>query len=137
MANYVGGDLVEITCNHPILGNFTFATKSNESYTLDPGGKRSNDDTASVTGNGQMIDQINIKRWVFEGPIMADFSSGNEIDNLPKLAESPQQATWTFEHTSGIVWKGKGKFVGDIQVDLNTCQLTAKISGGGKLESLS
>ncbi len=133
---YSGGDLVEVTCNHPTLGNFSFATKSNESYTLDPGGKRSNDDANGVTGNGIMIDQINVVRWSFEGPLMVDFAGNTELDNLPKLSGSPELATWTFSHLSGVVWRGLGKFVGDVQVDTNTAQLTAKISGGGVLEKL-
>ena len=136
MPKYIGGDLVEITVNHPTLGNFNFATKSNESYTLDPGGNRSNDDANGIAGNGEFIDQVNKVRWSFEGPLVADFSSGNEIENLPKLAESSEQGTWTFSHISGVVWKGKGKCVGDINIDTNTAQLTAKIAGGGKLEKL-
>lgn len=136
MAKYTGGDLIEITCNHPTLGNFNFATKSNESYTLDPGGNRSNDDANGVTGDGTFIDQVNRVRWSFEGPLMADFASGNEVDNLPKLAESSELGTWTFSHISGVVWRGRGKFVGDIQLDTNTAQLTAKLSGGGKIEKL-
>lgn len=133
---YIGGDIVEITCNHPTLGSFNFSTKSGESYTLDPGGNRSNDDEAGVAGDGTMIDQINKKRWSFEGPIMADFISGNEIDNLPKLAGSAEQSTWTITHISGKVWRGKGKFVGDVQADTNTAQIASKIAGGGVLESL-
>lgn len=136
MSQYIGGDLVEITCNHPTLGNFNFATKSNESYTLDPGGKRSNDDANAIAGNGVFIDQINRVRWSFEGPLMANFISDNEIANLPKLAESPELGTWTFSHISGVVWRGQGKFVGDIQVDTNTAQISAKLAGGGKLEKL-
>lgn len=136
MPKYIGGDLIEITANHPTLGNFTFATKSNESYNLDPGGKRSNDDANSISGNGTFIDQINAVRWSFEGPLMADFESGNEIENLPKLAESSDLATWTFTHISGKIWRGRGKFVGDIAIDTNTAQLTAKVSGGGILEPL-
>lgn len=136
MPKYTGGDLLEITCNHPTLGNFVFATKSNESYTLDPGGMRSNDDANMVTGAGDFIDQTNRVRWGFEGPIMADFNSGNEIDNLPLLAQSPELGTWTFSHISGVVWRGRGKFVGDINVDTNTAQITAKLAGGGILEKL-
>lgn len=136
MPQYTGGDIIEITCNHPTLGSFSFATKSNESYTLDPGGKRSNDDAGMVSGDGTFIDQINNVRWSFEGPLMADFVSENEIQNLPKLAESSELGTWTFAHISGTVWKGKGKIVGDINVDTNTAQLTAKLAGGGRLEKL-
>lgn len=136
MPKYSGGDLIEITCNHPTLGNFVFGTKSNESYTLDPGGRRSNDDANLVTGNGDFIDQINTVRWSFEGPLMADFSSNNEMKNIPLLAESSDLGTWTFTHISGVIWRGKGKFVGDFQIDTNTAQITAKLAGGGKLEKL-
>lgn len=136
MPKFIGGDLTEITCNHPTLGSFNFATKSNESYTLDPGGKRSNDDAGMVAGDGTFIDQMNSVRWSFEGPLMADFDSGNELENLPKLAASSELATWTFSHISGVVWTGKGKIVGDINVDTNTAQMTAKLAGGGILEKL-
>jgi hypothetical protein len=136
MARYQGGDILEITCNHPVLGSFKFATKSNESYTIDPGGFRSNDDANMVTGDGQFIDQVNRVRWSFEGPIQADFLSGNELENLPLLAESGELATWTFVMISGVTMRGKGKHVGDIQVDSNNAQLTVKLAGGGKLEKL-
>ena len=136
MPQYSGGDLVEITVNHPTLGNFNFATKSNESYTLDPGGYRSNDDANGVAGDGTFIDQVNRVRWSFEGPIVADFVSNNELENLPKLAASAELGTWTFTHITGVVWKGRGKFVGDIQVDTNTAQITGKIAGGSVLEKL-
>jgi len=136
MPQYTGGDLIEITCNHPTLGSFSFATKPNESYTLDPGGFRSADDANMVSGNGTFIDQVNRVRWSFEGPLTADFVSNLEIENLPELAASAELGTWTFSHISGVVWRGKGKFVGDLQVDTNTAQITAKISGGGKLEKL-
>lgn len=136
MGQYRGGDFISVTCNHPSLGSFKFATKSNESYTMDPGGFRSNDDSNMVTGDGQMIDQVNRVRWSFEGPLQVDFSSGNELENLPKLAESGEMATWTFEHVSGVTWRGRGKHVGDIQVDSNNAQMSAKLAGGGRLEKL-
>ena len=136
MARYVGGDFLGITFNHPTLGNFNFSTKSNESYTLDPGGKRSNDDSNGVTGNGEMIDQINAVRWSFEGVLVVDFASGNELNNLPLIAESPELGTWTFSHISGNTWRGRGKFVGDIQVDTNTAQISGKLAGGRKLDSI-
>ena len=136
MSKYIGGDLVEITCNHPSLGSFEFAPKSNESYTMDPGGRRSNDDANSVTGSGEMIDQVNNVRWSFEGPLMARFNSNEELLNLPALAESPELGTWTFTHLSGAIWRGQGKVVGDIQIDTNTAQVTIKVAGGRKLEKL-
>lgn len=136
MAKYIGGDIIDVTCNHPTLGSFKFATKSNESYTIDPGGYRSNDDANMVTGDGQFIDQVNRVRWSFEGPLQVDFASGNEIDNLPALAESAELGTWTISLISGVTLRGLGKHVGDVQVDSNNAQLSVKIAGGGKLEKL-
>lgn len=136
MPTFTGADLIEITCNHPTLGSFNFEAKAAESYTLDPGGIRSNDDANMITGNGIFIDQLSRVRWSFEGPLMADFKSNLEMENIPELAASSELGTWTFSHLSGAIWRGKGKFVGDIQIDTLTSQLTAKLSGGGKLEKL-
>ena len=133
---YTGGDLVEITVNHPTLGNFNFSTKSGEAYTLDPGGRRSEDDDSLVTGNGDMIDKVTQKRWSFEGPLMADFISANETENLPKLAASPELGTWTFTHISGVTWRGRGKFVGDIKIDTSEATMPVKIAGSKSLEKL-
>lgn len=137
MANFIGGDVLEVVCNHPTLGDFRFSAKSGESFTLDPGGVRTNDDVNNVTGDGQMIQQMNRILWSLEGPIAVDMLSNNEIDNLPKLAESPELGTWTMTHISGAISKGKGKPVGDLQVDTNTAQLTLKIAGGGRIEKIS
>lgn len=134
MPNYSGGDLIEVTCNHPTLGDFKFQTKANESYSIDPGGYRGADDSNMVTGGGVNIRQINRVRWSFEGPLMVDFQSNNELLNLPLLATDPVEGDWTFAHSSGEVWRGNGSIVGDIVIDTNTAQLPIKISGGGELQ---
>ena len=134
--NYIGGDIVEIVCKHATLGEFRFQAKSNETFNLDPGGFRSNDDANSITGAGEMIDQINRVRWSMEGPVAVDPISGNEIENLPKLSESPILGTWTVTHISGVIWKGLGKVVGDLSSDTNTAQMTLKVAGSGKLEKI-
>lgn len=136
MPNFIGGDVLEVVCKHPNLGEFRFQAKSNESFNLDPGGFRSSDDANQITGSGEMIDQINRVRWSLEGPVAVDLLSRNEIDNLPKLAESPVLATWTMTHISGAISKGQGKVVGDLSVDTNTAQMTLKVAGGGKTEKL-
>lgn len=135
MARYLGGDILEIVCQHT-LGEFRFATKSNEDFNIDEGGIRVNDDTNQITGNGQAIWQKNRVRWMVEGPIAIDFKAGTEQNTLNKLAEHPDEGTWTITHISGTIWKGKGKPVGDLQPSTNTAQMTLKISGGGKLERL-
>lgn len=135
MARYLGGDILEIVCQHT-LGEFRFATKSNEDFNIDEGGIRVNDDANQITGNGQAIYQKNRVRWMVEGPIAVDFKAGTEQNTLNNLAEHPDEGTWTITHISGTIWKGKGKPVGDLQPSTNTAQMTLKISGGGKLEGL-
>ena len=85
-----GGDVIEMTYNHAILGSGSIFLKSNEDGTSDDGGFRSNDDANSITGDGQMIDQINRVRASFEAPPIAwDIIGKNEIDILSKMAASP------------------------------------------------
>lgn len=129
----IGGDILEITYNHPTLGQGVLLPKSNESFTLDLGGFRSNDDANMIDGGGQMIDQINRVRWSGEGTIAVDELQETQ-EKMTALAGSPQLADWTFTHVNGSVYGGKGKPVGDIQVDKNVNTMTLKISGGGLAE---
>lgn len=135
MARYLGGDILEIVCQHT-LGEFRFAAKSNEDFTVDEGGIRVNDDANQVTGNGQAIYQKNRVRWMLEGPIAIDLATGYEQNALSKMAEHPDEGTWTISHISGVVLKGKGVPVGDLQPSTNTAQMTLKVAGSGKLERL-
>lgn len=135
MGNFLGGDIIEITAQHT-LGEFRFEAKSNESFTLDPGGIRTNDDAAQITGAGTMIQQKNRVRWSFEGPIAVDSASGNEFENLEKMAAHPDLATWTITHISGAIYTGLGTVVGDLNVDTNAAQMTLKVSGSGKLQKI-
>jgi len=131
--NFLGGDITEIVCKHPKLGDFRFQTKSNESYTMDRGGYRNNDDANQITGGGQAIFQKNRVRWSFEGPVLVDFTEGATVE---KLAESSEDGVWIITHISGAIYQGKGQIVGDLQPDTNSAQMSLKVSGGGKLEKL-
>lgn len=134
--NYIGGDITEVTCSHPTLGDFRFSPKAGESFTLDPGGIRNADDANNVTGDGSMIVQKNRVLWSLEGPVAVDLLSETELANVPKLMESAEAGTWTITHISGAIYKGTGFPVGDFNVDTNNVNSTLKISGGGKLEKI-
>ena len=134
---FVGGDITEISYKHPTLGSGVFFPKSSEDGTYDPGGYRSNDDANMVTGDGQMIDQINRVRWSFEGTVGWDTSIQNEVEQMSKLSGSPVLADWIITHINGTVWGGKGKPVGDIQGNTNTAQMSLKLAGTGKLVKIS
>ncbi len=137
MAIYQGGDVTAITCQHPTLGDYIFFPKSNESFTLDPGGYRNNDDANGITSGGQIINQKNRVRWSAEGPVAVDFAADTEMKGLRDLAASSELGTWTFDHISGAIYKGLGIVVGDIQPDTNTAMLTLKVSGSGEMELIS
>lgn len=131
--NFIGGDITELVCKHPTLGDVRFQPKSNESFTMDRGGVRNNDDANQITGGGQAVYQKNRVRWSFEGPVYVDLSSDATVE---QLAESAEEGTWVISHISGAIYQGKGKPVGDLQPDTNTAQMTLKISGGGKLSKI-
>jgi hypothetical protein len=137
MANFVGGDIIEAVCSHATLGDFRFSPKANESFTLDPGGIRNDDDSGNVTGGGDQIIKKNRVLWSLEGPLAVDFASNYETESLLALMEDPEPGVWTLTHISGTIWKGKGIPAGDYQPDTNTAQVTIKVVGGGKLEKIS
>ena len=133
---FVGGDITEIACNHPTLGDFRFYPKANESFTLDPGGIRNADDANNVTGDGSAIWQKNRVLWSMEGPIAVDLLGAKEMTDVPKLMESSEEGTWTVTHISGAIWRGTGMPVGDFNVDSNSVNSTLKVAGGGKMEKI-
>lgn len=136
MGQAVGGDITEITYNHPILGTGVFSPKANEDSTFDPGGFRGNDDANQVDGQGRKIRQLNRVQWSFEGTIAWDANISDEVDQLKKLAAHPVEADWTFASINGVVWGGKGAPVGDIQGSGNDATISIKIAGGGSLKKI-
>lgn len=133
MANFVFGDCVEITCNH--LGNtYRYSPKANESFNVDKGGVRGNDDMNQITSNGQMMSQLNRARWAIDGPIAVDQISDYELSTLNIMAGSPSLGVWQFAMISGAIYRGTGRPVGDIATDSNAGTLTLKVAGAGILE---
>ncbi len=135
---FTGGDITEITYNHEDLGSGTIFCKANEDGTIDRGGYRSNDDQNAITGDGQMIDQMNRVRASVETPPIAwDMTDRDELDKLTLMAGSPKLADWTITHISGAIWAGKGKPVGDIQGSTNSAQVGLTIHFQDKLKKIS
>jgi hypothetical protein len=132
----VGGDIIEITYNHPTLGSGVIYPKASEDSTYDLGGFRSNDEASGIDGGGNMIDQINRVRWSFEVAVSWDMNIREDLDRLVELAGSPVQADWTFTHINGTVFGGTGKPVGDMQGNGNQATFALKVSGGGKLKKI-
>lgn len=132
----VGGDITEITYNHPTIGSGVVFPKSAEDNTFDKGGFRSNDDANMIAGNGEMIDQLNQVRWSVETTIAWDMNSRDDLEKLTLLAASPVQADWTFTHINGTVHGATGKPVGDLSGNGNAATFSLKVSGGGKLKKI-
>lgn len=133
-----GGDIIEITYNHPVIGSGTLYCKSNEDGTVKKGGYQSNDDDNMITGDGKLIDQMNRVRWSFECPPIAwDMTDKDEQSKLVAMAESPVTADWTMQVINGAIFAGNGKPTGEIPGNTNTAQITLKLSGGGRLKEIS
>lgn len=132
----VGGDIIEVTYNHPTLGSGVFYPKAAEDSTFDLGGFRGSDDANMVDGGGRNIRQINQVRWAFESPVAWDMNTDNELQKLTDMAKNAQEADWTFTHINRTVWSGKGAPVGDISGNGNQSTFTLKISGGGALKKI-
>lgn len=133
----IGGDLLEITYNHPTEGSGVLYPKSAEGSTFDTGGFVNNDDANGIDGGGRAIFQKNRVRWSLESTVSWDMNVSNEAVKMKALMQSPVDATWTVSHANGTVWQGKGQPVGDIQPDGNEATFTLKIAGGGLLEKIS
>lgn len=131
-----GGDLTEVTWNHPTLGSGVIFPKAGEASNYDLGGFRSADDAQMVDGGGNMIDQISQNRWSMEVPVAWEQQDQNTLKELTDLAGSPVQADWTFTNANGTVYQGKGKPVGDLIGDGFASNIPLKVSGGGALRRL-
>jgi hypothetical protein len=133
----VGGDIIEVTCNHPTLGAFVYFPKSAEDSTYDLGGYRATDDANMVDGGGNMIDQLNRARWSFEVPLSMDMITEETMESLVSMAGSTELGEWTFTNINGTVYQGTGKPVGDLQGNGNASTIPLKVSGGGRLRKIA
>ncbi len=125
----VGGDIIEVTYNHPTLGSGTFFPKSSEASNYDTGGFRSKDESNAIDGGGTPIDTMNQVRGFFETTISNDMNTNQELEKLVALAESPVPATWVFSVINGVSYSGSGKPVGDLQGDVDKAVIKLKVAG--------
>ncbi len=126
-----GGDIIEITYNHPTLGSGTIFPKAGEDSTYETGGFRTNDDANSIDGGGNMINQMNRVRPFFEMVIANDMNTDSTLEKLVALAGSPVLADWTVSIVNGVTYGIKGKPVGDLSADINKSTFKLKIAGSG------
>lgn len=125
----VGGDISEISYNHPTLGSGILRPKSGEDNTYDTGGIRTSDDANMVDGGGTPIWQKNRVMGFFEVVVSNDQNTQEELDKVVALAADPVPAEWTFSLLNGTVYGGVGKPVGDLQGNINQATFTLKVAG--------
>lgn len=131
-----GGDVKEITWNHPTLGSGIFSPKSGEDSTFDPGGYSSDDDDNGIDGSGEMIDKMNLRRWSAEVVAAWDMNNREDLTKAKALAASPVMASYTITHVNGTVWAGRGKPVGDLKGNGNNATFPLKLAGSGILKKI-
>lgn len=132
----VGGDIIEITYNHPTLGTGTIFPKANQDSVFDLGGFRSDDSKDGISGDGEMIDKLTRVRWGFEVEVAWDMNTRNDLEKLTALNASPVSADWTISHINGTVYGGKGKPVGDMAGNGNSATFKLKVAGGNTLKKI-
>lgn len=130
----VGGDILEITYNHPTLGNGVIFCKAAEDSTFDLGGVKSNDDAGGIDGGGRMITQLNRVRWSVSVTVAWDMQLNLDLEKLTALAGSPLDATYTISHINGAIYSGTGRPVGDVAGNGNAATFSLKLAGGGELK---
>ncbi len=130
----VGGDITEITYNHPTLGSGVIFIKASEDSTFDLGGVRSNDDASGIDGGGRMITQLNRIRWSVSVTVAWDMQVNLDLEKISKLAASPLDGTYTITHINGAIYAGTGRPVGDVSGNGNASTFPLKLAGGGELK---
>ena len=133
----VGGDIIEVTFNHPTLGYGIFTPKAGEDSTYDLGGFRNDDDANGIDGQGNMIMKKNRVRPSFEVVCAWDANIKGDLEVAVALAESNVQAEWTFTSSNKTVYKMKGVIVGDVQGNGNAATFTFKVAGSGVMKKIS
>lgn len=123
----VGGDIVEVSDNHPELGSFVYKVQAGQDNTYDPGGLRSNDDANMVTGGREAIRQINGKMGFFQVNIVNDMTQ-KVIERLSALAAHPVPSEWTFTVINNITYRGTGFPVGDLTANVNNSTMPLKVN---------
>lgn len=133
---YNGVEIVSIGVKHTV-GNVTLFPKAGETATLDVGGLMVEDDTASITASGESIYKFSNKRWKVEVPPIAwDRGTNDTLLTLKGIVESFEEASFTFELADGVIYKGKGRIVGELKGAAYDSNIPLIFSGGGKLEKV-
>lgn len=126
----VGGDIVEITYNHPTLGSGVLYPKAGEDNAYFTGGVLTSSDANMIDGSGNPIWQKNRTRAYFVAVVSNDMNSKNELEKMIQLSADPVPAQWTFTVINGAVYGGEGKPVGEMEGNINQATFPIRVEAG-------
>jgi hypothetical protein len=124
----VGGDIVEVTWNHPTLGSGVIVPKANEDNSYEPGGIQTEDDADAVDGSGNPIWKLNRKLGYFQLVATNNQNTGQELEKMRALQADPVPTEWTFSIINGTVYGGTGKPVGELVGNINQATFPLKVN---------
>lgn len=125
---FSGGDLVEVICNHPTLGAFTFAPYGGEDSTYEFGNGIPDDDDSSIAANGQFIDKLSIQRDKHTF-VLAGSAGDGTLESLTALQKSLQLGNWTTTNINGTVYRITGKPVGRLSASGKDSKIEVMLAG--------
>lgn len=126
----VGGDIIEITYNHPDLGSGVVYPKAGEKSTYFIGGITTASDESSVDGSGKPIRKMNRTLGFFESMVANDQNDKQEFEKVIAMSGNPKPADWTFTIINGAVYAGSGFPVNVKEADINDATFKLRIEGG-------
>ena len=133
----IGGDISEVTWNHPTEGSGRFAPKAGEDSSFVLGGLMNDDDENGVDGQGNPIYSMSRVRPSFDCVVAWDMNNDLTLEKAQALAESPQETDWTITHAaSGVVYGMKGKPVGALVGAGKSATFPLKVAGGDKMRKI-
>ena len=125
-----GGDILEITYNHPTIGSGVLYPKAGEDNSYFPGGVTTGSDANMITAAGAPIWQQNRTRGYFVVTCANEQNSKQDLEKIIELSASPVEADWTFSVINGVTYGGKGKPVDVPEGNINQCTFSLRVEGG-------
>jgi len=129
----MAGDTLDLTVQHPTAGSRTFAVQSDQSITVDVGGRTK---TIQMNGNGTGHPKSAVKPWEIAGLMLEYDPENGDQEFLQGLVDTNEPGVVTWQHTNGYIYKGSGSIEGDIKADSNTGYIPVTFTGPGKLEKI-
>jgi len=116
---YTGSGILAVTVSNTEVGTISLFPKAGESYNIDLGGTRSEDDAANATVSGDRINKQNIVCSKFElGQVAWDKTVKDELAFVNKLAAAKVGSTVTVKCIDGAIYEMQNGYpVGDLQGD--------------------